>query len=205
METDVLLLSIGRHPNSEGLNCEKAGIALNPRGMIETNETWQTSVPHIYGIGDVVKGTMLAHKAEEEAIACVEHIVSGGGKVNYNAIPSVIYTSPEVAWIGKSEEELEREGTPYKKGVFPMSANSRATMGLQDEGVIKILACSKTHQLLGVWIIGVNAGEMLAEGALVYSLGLPIESITEMSHATPTLSEAFREACLATIDKSIHN
>jgi pyruvate/2-oxoglutarate dehydrogenase complex dihydrolipoamide dehydrogenase (E3) component len=148
---------------------------------------------------------MLAHKAEEEAIACVEHIVNSGGSVNYDAIPNVIYTSPEVAWIGKSEEELERDGTPYKKGVFPMKANSRATMGLQDDGIIKILACSKTHKFLGIWMIGVNAGEMLAEGTLAYALGLPIESVTSISHATPTLSEAFREACLATIDKSIHN
>lgn len=148
---------------------------------------------------------MLAHKAEEEAIACVEHITNGGGKVNYDAIPSVIYTSPEVAWIGKTEEELERDGIRFKKGVFPMAANSRATMNLSDEGLIKVLVDAKDHKILGVWIIGVNAGEMLAEGALAYSLGLPVEKIAEMSHATPTLSEAFREACLATIDKSIHN
>jgi dihydrolipoamide dehydrogenase len=169
METDILLLSIGRSPNTEGLDCGKAGVNLNPRGMIESNDTWQTSQPHIYTIGDCAKGTMLAHKAEEEAIACVEHIVNGGGSVNYDCIPSVIYTSPEVAWIGQTEEDLEKKGIAYKKGVFPMTANSRATMGLQDEGIIKILACAKTHKILGIWIIGVNAGEMLTEGTLAYS------------------------------------
>jgi len=204
LEADVCLLSIGRKPYTAGLDVEKAGLEINKFGKIEINSTWQTKVPSIYAIGDVVDGPMLAHKAEEEGIAAVEHILGEGGHVNYNAIPGVIYTFPEVANVGKSEEELKAEGVEYNIGVFPFMANSRARCNDEAEGMVKILACKKTDKLLGAWIIGSNAGEMIGEAVLAFEYGASSEDVARTCHAHPTLSEAFKEACMAAHDKAIH-
>lgn len=147
---------------------------------------------------------MLAHKAEEEGIACVEHILGEGGHVNYDAIPGVIYTHPEVANVGKTEEELKAAGIPYKKGVFPFSANSRARTNQDADGLVKILSCATTDRMLGIHIMGANAGEMIAEGVLAMEYGASAEDVARTCHAHPTLSEAFKEACMATYDKPIH-
>jgi len=161
-------------------------------------------VPSIYAIGDAVQGQMLAHKAEEEGIAAVETILGEGGHVNYDAIPGVIYTDPEVATVGKTEEELKLAGIPYNKGVFPMSANSRARTNQDSEGLVKILSCAETDKMLGVHVICTNAGEMIAEGVLALEYGASSEDIGRTCHAHPTLSEAFKEACMSAYDKPIH-
>ncbi len=204
LDVDVALISIGRHAYTEGLQLEKAGLAADERGVIPTNDHWQTKHPHIYGIGDVCKGSMLAHKAEEEGIAAVEHICGEGGHVNYEAIPGVIYTSPEVAWVGKSEEELKAAGVKYKKGSFPMSANSRARSNHSADGLVKILTCAETDKILGAHCLGGNAGEMIAEGVLAFEYGASAEDVARTCHAHPTMSEAFKEACMAAYDKPIH-
>lgn len=204
MEVDVALVSIGRHAFTGGLQLEKAGLEANERGQVPINDHWQTKQPHIYGIGDVVAGAMLAHKAEEEGIAAVEHMIGEGGHVNYDAIPGVIYTNPEVANVGKTEEELKAEGIPYNKGVFPFSANSRARTNQDAEGMVKILSHKETDKMLGIHIIGSTAGEMIAEGVLAYEYGASSEDVARTCHAHPTLSEAFKEACMATYDKPIH-
>lgn len=175
LETDLLLVSIGRKPNTAGLGLDQAEVKLDPRGVILTNSTWQSSQPHIYGIGDCVKGTMLAHKAEAEALAVVQHIVNGTGSVNYGAIPGVIYTHPEVGWIGKSEEDLIKEKVPFLKGIFPMKANHRASINHDSEGAVKILVHPVTRKFQGIWCIGGSAGEMVAEGALAYGAGMTID------------------------------
>lgn len=202
--SDVVLLSIGRKPFTGGLQLEKAGLSTNERGQIETNKTWQTKVPHIYGIGDVIDGPMLAHKAEEEGIAAVEHILGEGGHVNYDCIPGVIYTHPEVANVGLSEEELKAKGIEYNKGTFPFMANSRARCNNEPDGMVKILTDKKTDKMLGAWVIGGNAGEMIAEAVLAMEYGASSEDVSRTCHAHPTLSEAFKEACMAAHDKAIH-
>ena len=202
--TDIALISIGRHAFTGGLQLEKAGLETNERGVIPTNDHWQTKVPHIYGIGDATPGAMLAHKAEEEGIAAVEHIIGEGGHVNYSAIPGVIYTHPEVAWVGKSEEELVAEGIEFKKGTFPMSANSRARTNNDADGLVKILTCAKTDKILGAHCLGSNAGEMIAEGVLAFEYGASAEDVARTCHAHPTMSEAFKEAAMAATDKAIH-
>jgi len=204
IDCDVALISIGRHAYTEGLQLDKAGLEADQRGVIDTNDHWQTKHSHIYGIGDVVKGAMLAHKAEEEGIAAVEHILGEGGHVNYNAIPGVIYTHPEVAWVGKSEEELKAEGVEYAKGTFPMSANSRARTNNDADGMVKILTDKKTDKMLGIWCLGSNAGEMIAEGVLAFEYGASSEDVARTCHAHPTMSEAFKEACMAAHGKPIH-
>jgi dihydrolipoamide dehydrogenase len=204
IETDVALISIGRHAFTGGLQLDKAGLKANERGILEINSHWQTSVPHIYAIGDVAPGAMLAHKAEEEGIAAVEHILGEGGHVNYNAIPSVIYTDPEVASVGKTEEELKAIGIKYKKGVFPFQANSRARTNMEPDGLVKILTDAETDKLLGCHVVGVSAGELIAEGVLAMEYGGSAEDIARTCHAHPTLSEAFKEACMAAYDKPIH-
>ena len=161
-------------------------------------------MPSIYGIGDAVPGQMLAHKAEEVGIAAIEHILGEGGHVNYDAIPGVIYTHPEVANVGKTEEELKAAGIPYKKGTFPFSANSRARTNQEPEGLVKILSCAETDRMLGIHLMGANAGEMIAEGVLAFEYGASSEDVARTCHAHPTLSEAFKEACMATYDKPIH-
>ena len=161
-------------------------------------------MPHIYAIGDVVAGPMLAHKAEEEGLAAVEHIAGKGGHVNYAAIPAVIYTSPEVASVGLSEEQLKEKGVAYNVGKFPFQANSRARCNNDADGMVKILTCKKTDKMLGAWIIGSSAGEMIAEAGLAFEYGASAEDIARTCHAHPTLSEAFKEACMAAYDKPIH-
>lgn len=200
----MALVSIGRKPYTAGLQLAKAGLEADDRGVIQTNDHWQTPVPHIYGIGDVTKGAMLAHKAEEEGIAAVEHILGEGGHVNYDAIPGVIYTHPEVAWVGKTEEELKSRGIKYKKGVFPMSANSRARTNNDADGLVKILTDAETDKILGAHIMSSNAGEMISEGVLAFEYGASSEDVARTCHAHPTMSEAFKEACMAANDKAIH-
>ena len=204
MTADVVLLSIGRKPYTEGLNLENAGLKTNQRGQIDTNKHWQTATDNIYAIGDVVDGQMLAHKAEEEGIAAVEQINGEGGHVNYDAIPGVIYTFPEVANVGLSEEQLKEAGTDYKVGTFPFAANSRARCNNETDGMVKILTDAKTDKILGAWIIGPNAGEMISEAVLAFEYGASSEDISRTCHAHPTLSEAFKEACMAANDKAIH-
>jgi len=204
MEADVVLVAIGRRPFTANLGLESVGIQVDKRGRIEVNPQFQTKVPSIRAIGDVIAGPMLAHKAEEEGIAAVEHIASGHGHVNYAAIPSVIYTHPEVAWVGSTEEELKQKGVEYKVGKFPFKANSRARTIDDAEGFVKFLSDAKTDQILGCHIIGPGAGELIQEAVLGIEYGASTEDIARTCHAHPTMSEAVKEAALATFSKSIH-
>ena len=204
LDCDVILVSTGRRAYTAGLQLEKAGLVADKRGMVEVNDHLQTKVPSIWAIGDVVRGAMLAHKAEEEGIAAVENIIGEAGHVNYNCIPGVIYTHPEVAAVGKTEEELKAAGVKYSKGVFPFMANSRARTNHESDGMVKILTDKETDKILGIHIIGPNAGEMIAEGVLGMEYDASAEDIARTCHAHPTLSEAFKEACMAAYDKSIH-
>jgi len=203
LEADKVLVSIGRVPYLDGLGLEKAGIEMDGR-VIKTNDHLQTNLPHIYAIGDAIKGPMLAHKAEEEGIAAVEHMAGLGGHVNYEAIPNVIYTHPELATVGKNEQELKEAGIEYNKGVFPFMANSRARTIDDADGMVKVLACKKTDRLLGVHMLGPNAGEMIHEAVIGMEYGASSEDLARTCHAHPTLSEAVKEACMATYDKPIH-
>jgi len=171
-QSDVLLVSIGRSPNTKGLNLEAAGVPTDRRGTIQTKDFWRCEEqPHIYAVGDCAPGTMLVHKAEMEAIAAVDCIVGKPGKVNYDCIPGVIYTSPEVAWVGQSEEDLIKNNIPYNKGIFHINKNLRARITHEDKGLVKVMTCPTTHKFLGIWIISNNAGEMIAEGAAAYHNG----------------------------------
>ena len=204
LDADVVLVSTGRVPFTRGLGLEDMGIQLDGRGCIEVDGEFRTAVPNIYAIGDCIAGPMLAHKAEEEGIACVESLAGMHGHVNYDAIPGVVYTFPEVATVGKTEEQIKAEGIEYNKGSFPMMANSRARTVGETEGIIKVLSRKDNDQILGIHIIGANAGEMIAEGVLGLEYGASSEDIARTCHAHPTLSEAFKEACMATYDKAIH-
>jgi dihydrolipoamide dehydrogenase len=177
---------------------------LDEKGRIEVNEHFQTSSPGVYAIGDVIRGPMLAHKAEEEGIACVEHIVTGYGHVDYNAIPGIVYTQPEIAAVGKTEEELRSQGVDYTKGTFPFRANGRALALGQVEGKIKILAEKATDRVLGVHIIGPRAGDLIAEAAAAIAFSASAEDIARTPHAHPTLAEALKEAALAVDRRAIH-
>ncbi|KAJ1532449.1 hypothetical protein HK096_006728 [Nowakowskiella sp. JEL0078] len=203
-EVDVVLVSIGRKPYTDGLGLSEVGVELDNRGRVKTDEHFLTNIPSIRAIGDVITGPMLAHKAEEEGIACVEEIAGGHGHVNYGAIPSVVYTWPEVAWVGKTEAEVKASGIEYKVGKFPFIANSRAKTINDYDGLIKIISDSKTDRILGAHIVGPNAGELIAEATLAIEYGASSEDIARTSHAHPTLSEALKEACMATYDKAIH-
>ncbi|KAI3650479.1 hypothetical protein MP228_003960 [Amoeboaphelidium protococcarum] len=206
LEADAVLVSIGRRPYTDNLGLKEVGVEMDDRGRVKIDKYFTTNVPSIRAIGDVVIGPMLAHKAEEEGIACVEYIKEGHGHVNYDAVPSVIYTFPEVAWVGKNEEELKQAGVKYNVGKFPFLANSRAKTNDEAEGMVKIIADEKTDRILGCHIIGPNAGEMIAEGVLAMEYGASSEDIARTCHAHPTLSEAFKEAALAThgLKKAIH-
>lgn len=177
---------------------------VDTKGRLVIDHEYRTKHPHIRVIGDCTFGPMLAHKAEEEAVAAVEYIKNGYGHVNYNAIPSVMYTHPEVAWVGQNEAELKKDGVEYKVGTFPFSANSRAKTNLDTDGMVKFLADAKTDRILGIHIIGPNAGEMIAEGVLAIEYGASSEDVARTSHAHPTLAEAFKEAAMATYGKAIH-
>jgi dihydrolipoamide dehydrogenase len=204
LECDKVLVSVGRRPYTEGLNLTKLGIKKDDKGRIAVNEKLQTSVKNIYAIGDVIKGPMLAHKAEEEGIAVAEIIAGQAGHVNYNVIPGVVYTSPEVATVGKTEEQLKSEKISYKVGKFPFIANSRAKVNNETDGFVKILAESKTDKVLGVHIIGPHSGDMIAEMALAMEFGASAEDIARTCHAHPTHTEAIKEAALAVDKRPIH-
>jgi dihydrolipoamide dehydrogenase len=201
---DRLLVAVGRVPLTENLGLESVGIELDPRGRIPIDEAFRTYVPGIYAIGDVVRGPMLAHKASEEGVACVEHIVTGYGHVNYDAIPGIVYTHPEVASVGKTEDELVDKKIPYKKGVFPFSANGRARALGDIQGRVKMLAHAETDRLLGVHVIGPRAGDLIAEAAVAIEFGASAEDIARSTHAHPTLAEALKEAALGVADRAIH-
>mmetsp|Transcript_41496 Transcript_41496/g.125723 ORF Transcript_41496/g.125723 Transcript_41496/m.125723 type:complete len:270 (-) Transcript_41496:406-1215(-) len=201
---DIVLVATGRRPYTDGLGLEALGIQTDKLGRIEVDEHFKTAVPSIYAIGDCIDGPMLAHKAEEEGISAIETIAGFAGHVNYDAIPGVIYTYPEVASVGKTEEELKEAGVAYSKGSFPFAANSRARANGDSEGFVKVLADKETDRILGAHIIGPNAGEMIAEAVLGMEYGASSEDIARTCHAHPTLSEAFKEACMDTYDKPIH-
>ena len=203
-EFDKVLVSVGRKPYTEGLNLTKLGVKKDNKGRIEVNDKLQTSVKNIYAIGDVIKGPMLAHKAEEEGIAVAEILAGQAGHVNYDVIPGVIYTSPEVATVGKTEEQLKDEKRSYKVGKFPFLANSRAKVNNETDGFVKILADSKTDKVLGVHIIGPHCGNMIAEMALAMEFGASAEDIARTCHAHPTHTEAIKEAALAVDKRPIH-
>ncbi len=202
---DVVLVSVGRKPYTESLNLDKVRIACDEKGRIKVNNKFQTNVKNIYAIGDVINGPMLAHKAEEEGIAVAELIAGQAGHVNYDLIPGVIYTSPEVAYVGKNEEELKKNNINYKVGKFPFMANSRAKAIDQPEGFVKILADYKTDKVLGVHIIGPHAGEMIAEMSVAMEFGASSEDIARTCHAHPTFSEAIKEAALSVDKRQIHS
>ena len=204
IECDKVLVSVGRKPYTEGLNLSKIGINKDDKGRIEVNEKFQTSVQNIFAIGDVIKGPMLAHKAEEEGIAVAEILVGQAGHVNYSVIPSVIYTAPEVASVGKTEEQLKRLNINYKIGKFPFLANSRAKVNNEADGFVKILADSKTDKVLGVHMIGPHCGDMIAEMVLAMEFGASSEDIARTCHAHPTHTEAIKEAALAIDKRPIH-
>jgi dihydrolipoamide dehydrogenase len=204
MRCDRVLLAVGRVPNTDDLGLASVGIELDPRGRVPIDDSFRTYVPGFYAIGDVVRGPMLAHKAEEEGVACVEAIVTGFGHVNYDAIPGVVYTHPEIASVGKTEEELTAQNVPFKKGSFPFMANGRARALGTTEGRVKILAHAKTDRILGVHVIGPRAGDLIAEAAVAIEFSASAEDIARSSHAHPTLAEAMKEAALAVDRRAIH-
>lgn len=197
IEADVLLVCVGRRPFTNNLGLEELGIEKDNRGRIPVNSRFQTVLPNIYAIGDCIHGPMLAHKAEDEAIISAEGMVGGPVHIDYNCVPSVIYTHPEVGWVGKTEEDLKAEGVEYSVGKFPFAANSRAKCNNDTDGLVKVLGDKKTDRLLGAHIIGPGAGEMINEAALALEYGASCEDIARVCHAHPTCSEAFREANLA--------
>jgi dihydrolipoamide dehydrogenase len=201
---DRVLLAVGRTPNTEGLGLKNIGIELDSKGRIPVDERFATTAPGVYAIGDVIGGAMLAHKAEEEGVACVEQIVTGYGHVDYNAIPGIVYTEPEIASVGKTEEQLKTENISFKKGVFPFLANGRARALNQTQGRVKILADAKSDRVLGVHIIGARAGDLIAEAAVAMAFGASSEDIARSPHAHPTLAEALKEAALGVDSRSIH-
>jgi dihydrolipoamide dehydrogenase len=204
LEADRVLLAVGRRPYTEGLGLENAGLFTDERGRIPVDEHLRTPVPHIYAIGDVIRGPMLAHKASEEGIAAVEHMAKGFGHVDYQAIPSVVYTHPEVAGVGYTEEELKEKGIPYKVGKFPYTASGRARAMGDTEGFIKVLAHAQTDRILGVHGIGARVGDVLAEAALAIFFKASAEDVGRAPHHHPSLSEILKEAALAAWEKPIH-
>ena len=202
---EIVLMSVGRKPNTEGLNLENIGIKLTKNNSIEIGKNFQTSVEGIYAIGDVAPGPMLAHKAEEEGVACVEIIKGQKTHINYDAIPAIVYTNPEIASVGKTEEQLKELKKKYKIGKFPFLANSRAKAIDVPEGFVKILADDKTDKILGAHMIGPHAGEMIAEIAIAMEFGASAEDIARTCHAHPTFSEAVKEAALSVDKRAIHS
>ncbi|UCH25314.1 MAG: dihydrolipoyl dehydrogenase [Trueperaceae bacterium] len=201
---DRVLVAVGRRPNTAGLGIEALGIALDPQGRIIVDDDFRTAIPSIYAIGDVIAGPMLAHKAEEEAVACVEKLVTGYGHVDYDTVPGIVYTEPEIASVGKTEEQLVEAGIAYSKGVFPYQANGRARALGQTEGKVKVLADAESDRILGVHIIGARAGDLIAEAVAAMTFGASAEDIARTVHAHPTLSEILKEAALGVAGRSIH-
>jgi pyruvate/2-oxoglutarate dehydrogenase complex dihydrolipoamide dehydrogenase (E3) component len=204
IDADVVLVAIGRRPYTAGLGLENIGLQADERGRLVIDQEYRTKIPHIRVIGDCTFGPMLAHKAEEEAVAAIEYISKGHGHVNYGCIPSVMYTHPEVAWVGQTEAEVKESGIKFKVGNFPFTANSRAKTNLETEGFVKIIADAETDRILGAHIIGPGAGEMIAEATLAVEYGASSEDVARTCHAHPTLAEAFKEAAMATYSKPIH-
>ena len=202
---DVALISVGRKPNTKNLNLSSVGVVLDEKKRIKTDKNFKTNIKNIYAIGDVIEGPMLAHKAEEEGIAVAELLAGQSGHVNYDVIPGVIYTSPEVASVGKTEEQLKELKAKYKVGKFPFLANSRAKAINEPEGFVKILADEKTDKVIGVHIIGPHAGEIIAEMAIAMEFGASSEDIARTCHAHPTFSEAVKEAALSVDKRAIHS
>ena len=203
IECDRVLVAVGRRANTDGLGLETVGVRPDKQGRIEVDEHFVAS-PGVLAIGDCIRGPMLAHKAEEEGIACVERLATGYGHVNYDAIPGVVYTHPEIAAVGKTEEELKQAGVPYKKGVFPFAANGRAQTLGDPAGRVKLLAHAETDRILGVHIIGPRAGDLIAEAAAAIEFAATSEDLARTSHAHPTLAECLKEAALATLGRVIH-
>ena len=204
IDCDRVLMAVGRRPNTENLGLDTIGLELTDRGFIPVDGSYATSVSGVYAVGDVIGGAMLAHKAEEEGIACVEKLVTGYGHVNYNAIPAIAYTNPEIAAVGKTEEQLLAEGIAYKKGTFPFLANGRARAIGHTEGRVKVLADQETDRILGVHILGAHAGDLIAEAAVAIEFGASAEDLARACHAHPTLAEAVKEAALAVDKRAIH-
>ena len=204
LEAEKVLVAVGRKPNTGGLGAAEAGVELDERGCIKTNAEWQTNVPGIYAIGDVVAGPMLAHKAEQEAVAAVERMAGQAGRVNYNAIPSVIYTSPEVAVVGLTEAEAREKGHEIAMGVFPFQANGRAVAGGHADGLAKVIADKASDRVLGAQILSANASELIAEAVLLMEFGGSAEDLARTIHAHPTMSEGLREAAHATTGEPLH-
>ena len=204
IEVDVVLVSVGRVPFAEGLGLETAGVKMDNKRRVIVDARFATNVPGIYAIGDVITGPMLAHKAMDEGVAVAEILAGEAGHVNYDVIPNVVYTYPEIASVGKSEEELKEAGIAYKVGKFPFTANGRAKANLQTEGFVKILADAKTDRVLGVHIVGADAGNMIAEAAVAMEFGAAAEDIARTCHPHPTFTEAVKEAALAVDKRAIH-
>ncbi|GAB3986387.1 dihydrolipoyl dehydrogenase [Spirosoma daeguense] len=202
---DYCLVSVGRRPYTDGLNLEAAGLKTDDRGRIEVDNHLRTSVPHIYALGDVIRGAMLAHKAEEEGTFIAETIVGQKPHIHYRLIPGVVYTWPEVASVGYTEEEVKKEGIPYKVGSFPFKALGRARASMDIDGLVKVLAHKETDEILGVHMIGARAADMIAEAVTAMEFRASAEDVTRMSHAHPTYTEAFKEACLAATDNRAIN
>ncbi|MGI8601084.1 MAG: FAD-dependent oxidoreductase, partial [Chitinophagaceae bacterium] len=205
IQADYCLVSIGRKPYTEGLGLENIGITPEKNGTIAVNDQLQTKVLNIYAIGDVIRGSMLAHKAEEEGVYAAEHMVGQKPHINYLLIPGVIYTWPEVASVGYTEEQLKEKGVGYKVGSFPFKASGRARASMDTDGLVKVLADQKTDEILGVHIIGPRAADMIAEAVVAMEFKASAEDIARMSHAHPTFTEAIKEACLAATDnRALH-
>ena len=204
VEADVVLVAVGRVPYTEGLGLDEAGVERDSRGRVAVDAHYATSVPGIYAIGDVIAGPMLAHKAEDEGVAVAEILAGKAGHVNYDAIPNVIYTHPEIASVGKTEDELKQAGVAINVGRFPFTANGRAKVNLTTDGFVKIIADARTDRVLGVHIVGADAGNMIAEAAVAIEMGAAAEDIARTCHAHPTLSEAVKEAAMAVDNRAIH-
>jgi len=197
LTSDILLVCVGRRPYTDSLGLDNIGVRVDPKGKIPVNERFQTNIENIYAIGDVIDGPMLAHKAEDEGIICVEGMLGGVPHINYDCVPSVVYTHPEVAWVGKTEEDVKSAGTPYKIGSFPMAANSRSKTNQDTDGLVKVIAHKDTDRLLGVHIVSSVAGELINEATLAMEYGASAEDIARVCHAHPTVGEALKEACVA--------
>ena len=204
IDCDIVLMSVGRKPNTAGLNLDKIGVKLDSKGRVEIDHKYKTNLDNIYAIGDVIVGPMLAHKAEEEGIAIAEFLSGKYGHVNYDVIPGVVYTSPEVASVGKTEEQLKEQKISYKVGKFPFAANARAKINDEADGFVKILSDEKTDRVLGVHMIGPDVGNMIAEMALAMEFGASAEDVARTCHAHPTYAEAIKEAALAVDKRAIH-
>ncbi|MDB5911742.1 MAG: dihydrolipoamide dehydrogenase, partial [Ramlibacter sp.] len=204
LEVDKLIVSIGRVPNTVGLNAAAVGLKLDERGAIAVDDQCRTNLPKVWAVGDVVRGPMLAHKAEEEGVAVAERIAGQHGHVNFNTIPWVIYTSPEIAWVGRTEQQLKADGVQYKAGTFPFLANGRARAMGDTTGMVKFLADAKTDEILGVHIVGPLASELISEAVVAMEFRASSEDIARICHAHPSLSEATKEAALA-VDKRTLN